>query len=591
MKFPVYKKWIWIISAGLLPLIFYLAAEIDLSEIFSQINAPEISVGSIVVLLALATLISEDLTCLSAGALVSQGRLSFALAVFACGFGIFFGDILLYAAGRLFGRKLLETKLFGHLFSEDSLQKASTWLDKYGKSAVLLSRFTFGLRLPIYFIAGTLKTDFLKFASYFAVAVALWTPLVVGLSSLLSEQFLKATVFQNNFQLGFILFVISFYILLRKVLKLFRWKERRLLIGRIKRRLRWEFWSIRVFYVPVVFYIAFLAIKHRSLIVFTCANPGILAGGLIGESKNEIYQGLKKSPAGAKHLLPYVLLKKEHSASKRIALVWRFIDKYKLSFPLVLKPDIGERGKDVKIVRDFLSLKRVLESAKKDYILQKFAAGVETSVFYYRYPGESNGKIFSITEKRFPEATGDGESTLEELILKDDRAICLAERYFEHNSEKLSRIPAKGETVRIIEIGTHSQGAIFLDGKYLKTGKLEKRIDEICRDFEGFYFGRFDIRTRSLEDFRRGENFKIIELNGVSSESTDIYDPRNSLIYAYKVLFRQWEIAFAVGKENCSAGAKSLSLFELIKLVYENLYGRKSGEPVQLQELSKQPNI
>ena len=47
-----------------------------------------------------------------------------------------------------------------------------------------------------------------------------------------------------------------------------------------------------------------------------------------------------------------------------------------------------------------------------------------------------------------------------------------------------------------------------------------------------------------------GRNLKIVELNGVTSEATHIYDPKLSLFDAYRVLFRQWRIAFELGDLN-----------------------------------------
>jgi hypothetical protein len=237
-----------------------------------------------------------------------------------------------------------------------------------------------------------------------------------------------------------------------------------------------------------------------------------------------------------------------------------------LTLPVVLKPDVGERGSGVKIVETREELTQELES-DENLILQEFAAGEETSVFYYRYPAAEKGRIFAITEKRFPRVTGDGEATLEELILRDERAVCLAEKYLERNAERLETIPASGETVQIIDIGTHSRGAIFLDGGWLKTAALENKIDEICRGFEGFYFGRFDIRVKSFEEFSNAKNFKIVELNGVTSEATNIYDPKNSLFDAYRILFQQWRIAFEIGAANRKKGVAPTNVADLIKLV------------------------
>ena len=181
---------------------------------------------------------------------------------------------------------------------------------------------------------------------------------------------------------------------------------------------------------------------------------------------------------------------------------------------------------------------------------------LEFGVFYFRYPHSERGKILSITRKLFPSVTGDGESTIENLILKDSRAVCMARDLLRcARRSTFGTIPAKGETVQLIEIGTHCLGSIFLDGSEIKDRRRWKRaIDQLAKGFEGFYFGRFDIRTPSLTDFQQGKNFKVVELNGVTSEATSIYDPKNCLLTAYRVLFNQWRIAFEIGAQNRARG-------------------------------------
>jgi hypothetical protein len=92
--------------------------------------------------------------------------------------------------------------------------------------------------------------------------------------------------------------------------------------------------------------------------------------------------------------------------------------------------------------------------------------------------------------------------------------------------------------------------AVFLDGSWVKTEALEAAIDCISKSYDGFYFGRYDIRTPCVQDFQQGRNFKVMELNGVTSEATHIYDPKGNLWEAYKVMFAQWDIAFEIGAQN-----------------------------------------
>jgi membrane protein DedA with SNARE-associated domain len=536
----------------------------DFFQIFDLGLIGEYSPIAVFFIFFFATFISEDLACLTAGTLAGQGKMSFTLALLACFTGIFVGDILLYWTGRFFGKTIVKTRFFSRLVSETSIEKASHWLERNGASAIFLSRFLTGFRLPTYLAAGFLRTDFLKFAFYFLLASAIWTPVLVGSTSFAGQFF-----FSKNLFFG----IVLTFILLKTIVHFSSWKNRRLLVGKLKRITNWEFWSLKVFYFPVVVYVLFLAIKHRSLTVFTCVNPAIPASGFVGESKDEIYKNLGKSSSNLNFLLSYIVIKGKSSLSEKTAQVWAFIDENKLNFPLVLKPNSGERGKGVKIVRDYLDLKSELNELRDDYILQEFYDGVEASIFYHRRPNEKNGKIFSITEKRFPKLTGNGKANLEELILTDKRAVCLAKSYFEQNSDKLEYIPSKGEKIQIIDIGTHSRGAIFLDGEWLKTEALEMKIDEICRELEGFYFGRFDLRAKSFADLQRGENFKIIELNGVTSESTNIYDPKFSLLDAYRILFRQWQIAFEIGAQNAEKGCRPTTLSDLTRLIRENCFG------------------
>jgi hypothetical protein len=238
----------------------------------------------------------------------------------------------------------------------------------------------------------------------------------------------------------------------------------------------------------------------------------------------------------------------------------------RLELPIVLKPDVGERGLGVAIARSEAELEKYLESARGDTIVQEYIDGLEFGVFYHRFADEPAGRILSITDKRFPHVTGDGRSTVEELILRDDRAVCLAATYLRRLRRPASDVPAAGERVPLAELGSHCRGAIFLDGARLKTPALEAAVDRIARSHPGFFFGRFDVRACSVQAFQEGE-FKVIELNGVTSEATHIYDPAVSLREAYRVMFSQWRLAFETGARNRRRGANPTPVMELLRLV------------------------
>jgi hypothetical protein len=191
----------------------------------------------------------------------------------------------------------------------------------------------------------------------------------------------------------------------------------------------------------------------------------------------------------------------------------------------------------------------------------------EAGIFYYRFPGWTRGRILSITDKHFPAVVGDGQSTLEELIWSDARLRMQARRFLNRHAPIRDRVLARGERMPLAIAGNHAQGTLFKDGRHLLTPALEERIDEIAWGYRGFFIGRFDIRYTDVERFKGGEDLAIVELNGATAESTNIYDPDSSLLSAYRQLFRQWSLVFAIGAANRQAGAPASSLTRLIDLL------------------------
>lgn len=508
------------------------------------------------------TFVSEDLACIAAGSLAASGLVDPFAAVLACFAGIVAGDLALFAAGRFFGDRILASRFGSRFVKKQSLQRAEDWIKKRGAGAIFISRFLSGLRLPTFFLSGVFRFDARRFVFVVTLAAALWTPAVVAV----------AAVWQMAIPFGAIFGAVGAFVSIKLALRLTDRKRRRVLSGRIKRLWQWEFWPLWLFYAPVVVYVLFLAIRFRGF-SFTAANPGMPAGGFVGESKDEIYELISRSAAASPHLLKHVKLDEAAAAEAKLASAREFMASNNLAFPIVVKPDAGERGNGVKVICGEVELKEMLSGADRDLLIQEFFDGVEASVFYYCHPDSNRGSIFSITEKQFPAVVGDGASTLEELILRDERAHIIAGKYLERNADRLSMVPAIGESVRLVEIGSHSKGAIFREGEWLRSAKLEERIDEISRGIPGFCFGRFDVRAESFGELRKGR-FRIIELNGVTSESTNLYDPQYNLLQAYRVLFRQWRTAFEIGAENRGRGTKATPVWRLAGLV---LGARSSG--------------
>ena len=93
------------------------------------------------ILIALATLVSEDLTCIGAGLMAAGGAIGLTPAVAASFTGIFVGDILLYLAGRFIGQPALRRPPLKWVIKSDDVARASRWFAAKGAVIVLTSRF------------------------------------------------------------------------------------------------------------------------------------------------------------------------------------------------------------------------------------------------------------------------------------------------------------------------------------------------------------------------------------------------------------------------------------------------------------------
>lgn len=260
------------------------------------------------------------------------------------------------------------------------------------------------------------------------------------------------------------------------------------------------------------------------------------------ESKKEIYDLI---PA---ELYPATLFFK---ANTPVENVLREIEQSELKFPVVGKPDIGMKGMMVKKIENKGDLLNYAENSKVDFLVQEFVPYQnEVGIFYYRYPNEEKGYISGIVKKEFLAVVGDGVSTVDQLLLKNKRAVLQIPVLRRSEKDKMNVVLKSGESLILVPYGNHVRGAKFLDDSRLIDEDLTNTIDSICKKVNGFYFGRLDIRFNSWEELKQGKNFSIIELNGSGSEPTHIYDPKHSVFWAWKEITKHWRILYRISKMN-----------------------------------------
>jgi membrane protein DedA with SNARE-associated domain len=133
--------------------------------------------------LAAGTLLSEDLTSISAGLLARNGAIGLVPAVVACAVGVYTGDLGLWLLGRVGGTRALRWNWMARLVDPAIVTRLAARLDHRLAFAVLASRFLPGSRLPLYLALGISGRRPLAFAAWSFVAVLLWTPLLVILTA------------------------------------------------------------------------------------------------------------------------------------------------------------------------------------------------------------------------------------------------------------------------------------------------------------------------------------------------------------------------------------------------------------------------
>jgi membrane protein DedA with SNARE-associated domain len=505
-----------------------------------------------------ATFVLEDAAAIGAGLLLAAGQISWPAAFISCFLGIWLGDAGLYALARYAGRNWFENSSLNKHATKVS--RSEKWFTQRGALILIFSRAIPGTRLPTYLAAGFLRVPLARFLIITGAAAFVWTFIILFLAQIFGAQVFKWMGHYKSgslWLLGFgILLVVAFQ-MTRRALINFDWRK---FSTRVARWTHWEFWPMWLFYPPVALYYLWLAIKYRGAMLPTAANPGIFSGGIVGESKVETLRDLMNTSPEFTAEAELII---GSTVEERLGSLREICARRNIFYPFILKPDLGQRGAGIKLIRSEAQAEAYLLETRAPLLVQRLVVGPhEVGIFYYRFPNEPRGRIFAITEKIFPVLTGDGKSSIAELIWRDDRARFMAEKYLQRLGSRQNEVLAEGESQSLVQAGNHAQGCIFRDGMHLNTPALENCIDDISKKVSGFFIGRYDIRFASEEDLRAGKKFSIIELNGAAAEATSIYDARNSLWSAYRTLFRQWDLVFAIGAENRRRGCAPMKIFD-----------------------------
>lgn len=323
------------------------------------------------------------------------------------------------------------------------------------------------------------------------------------------------------------------------------------------RLFHYEFWPFWVFYLPAYFYYFYLALKSRKWVYFSVLNPSMNFGGAFLSSKNKALQNIPKE------WVPKTLLVNPGEDFLRIK---KGLQKEKIKFPLIVKPDMGERGKGVEIIPKLCDLENHIASLPKEpYLIQEYIEyPLELGILFY-WNLEGKPQISSIGSKSFCHVTGNGKDPLKVLIKKNPRLATRIPLLKKRFQKEWKTILPKDNRLLIEPIGNHNRGTTFLDGQSYYSKEMLDWAENCARQIPGFDYGRFDIKIKDKNAFKRKKDIKIMEVNGVNSEPIHIYDPNYSIWNAYRDIFFQMKIIFDLSQKRLKDEYPTQSLFAFLK--------------------------
>jgi len=343
------------------------------------------------------------------------------------------------------------------------------------------------------------------------------------------------------------------------------------------RLMHWESWQYRIKYLPIAPVWLWYCLRARSFWFFTPSNPSLTFGGFEGETKTEMYACL---PPGS---FPKTVL---IDPGRSLSEIERIIFPLGFAYPFVVKPDVGMMGLLFRRIDNPDQLSRYAAAATFPYLVQELVGyAMEISIFYYRYPRSLTGNITGMVRKEGLEVTGDGLSTLKQLILKDSRCnYRLAELCAKHGP-RLTKVIPEDERVLLSDAFNLSRSAQLVDINLGSNDRVLSVLDSWSHASKGFYYGRYDIKCESLDSLENGENFSILEFNGCGAEPHHIYGNGNSLLRALQILVAHWKILYKISQQNRQAG---ISLWRHSDVLAYLKAARKHFK--QLRALEKQLN-
>ncbi|MBT8115575.1 MAG: hypothetical protein KJP04_09345 [Arenicella sp.] len=338
---------------------------------------------------------------------------------------------------------------------------------------------------------------------------------------------------------------------------------------------KYEFWHPRVFEFPFYLYLGWLCALNRVGVRGLAKANYALDHGEIGlGSKLATQQSFDQSYFPTTALIPG-----DVSVAQKKQQIYSFIERH--AYPVVLKSNVGCVGKGIVKLSDADAVEKHTPRLLGDYIVQDFSPHPhECGVFYIRKNGRP--RITGINKKHFPTVVGNGRDDLHTLARNHPRYTAHWDSFLQ--DVDTTEVLEADQEKRLSFIGSHTLGCKFTEQMDLLTPQLESAIFEFFASQSGFNYGRVDVKYADEESFKRGE-FVVIEVNGVASLPTHMFDPKFSVWQAYKIFFEHGRHLVNIAGEQRHQPMQLLPYRDVLRQVKDNqqmlnrVHQRLMGKP------------
>jgi len=164
----------------------------SLADILTR--GPYLGPWLLLLLCGLGAPLPEEAALIPAGWMLAdpENHLNFLHMSIVCSSAILLGDSLPFVLGKRYGLSILKLRWVSKVLHPERFASFERRFAEHGNWAIFTCRFLPGLRIPGYFIAGTLKMSFVRFFLLDCVGVLISVPTSIFAAKWVTERFGEA---------------------------------------------------------------------------------------------------------------------------------------------------------------------------------------------------------------------------------------------------------------------------------------------------------------------------------------------------------------------------------------------------------------